>query len=54
MQHLRKQACMAVPKQIKGCDGQNGQITPFSEICNKKTLFRNYIGKYHFFRTRVS
>ena len=28
--------------------GQNGQIPPFSEICNKKTLFRNYIGKYHF------
>ena len=28
--------------------GQNGQIPPFSEICSKKTLFWNYIGKYHF------
>ena len=28
--------------------GQNGQIPPFSEIYSKKTLFWNYIGKYHF------
>ena len=28
--------------------GQNGQITPIFEIFCKKTLFRNYIGKYHF------
>ena len=33
--------------------GENGQIPPFSKICSKKTLFRNLLGKYHFYGTQV-
>ena len=33
--------------------GENKQIPPFLEICSKKALFQNLLGKYHFYGIRV-